>query len=537
MPKGGIWYNLHVSADCVPAAWPEPSWVFLWAQGNKRDSAMKKVLAMLGVAMFASLLSAGDSDDWYFSGYEIKWGGQYGEPGSGFTDEPGCCICFSDVTYWTSVHVDGYADVTISEYGCGAPYTIYRDGVAIATGVTSYGLAGSMWFTDYDVVPGRSYVYEIKVRKADIVTDYSGDEEYSTGPMSVRCEFIFKPEYSPELDSGEVVFGENGGERAIAVQIYRQTATDYVPEELVTFGDQYSDSEWLEVLPYVPHEAEWWNKFVVISVGENATGEVREGVVTVCYSGFRWPIKVRQTAKGGQISAKPWTATKAVTLAGAVYDSDGCVAGVVQLKVAKPGKGKTKVSGGITLMDGKKKSLKATSADVPPETPIEVLADVKDLGALDVKINDDGFSGTVGGYTIRTAAVGGDWAKDDSVVKVDFGAGAPLPEGVMEYLLPVDEPVLPTKAGKWAFRKAASIKMKKGVVTGDADPAKPNLSAMKLTYTPKTGAFSGSFKVYAGQGGKLKTYTAKVKGFVVDGVGRGEARLATASAPWTVTVK
>ena len=84
---------------------------------------------------------------------------------------------------------------------------------------------------------------------------------------------------------------------------------------------------------------------------------------------------------------------------------------------------------------------------------------------------------------------------------------------------------------------SAPIKMKKGVITGATDPAKPNLSAMKLTYTPKTGAFSGSFKAYADLGGKLKTHTVKVKGFVVNGVGRGEARLTTASAPWTVTVR
>ena len=498
---------------------------------------MKKLLAVLGVAMLSSLSLAGENDDWYVSGYEIKWGGQYDDEARGNIDEPACWIGFIDVTYWTSVHVDGYADVTVPEYGCGFPYTIYRDGVAIATGTTSYGLDGRMWFTDYDVVPGRSYVYEIKVRKDAVVADYSGDEEYSTGPMSVRCEFIFKPEYGPELESGEVVFDENGGERAISVKIYKQTSTSYAPVELATFWDQYADSEWIETWGYVPHEAEWWNKFAIISVGENTTGEAREGVVTLCYEGFTWPIKVRQAAKGGQISSLPWTATKAVTLSGAAYDAAGNVAGVVQLKVAKPSKGKAKVSGGITLMDGKKKSLKSTPADVPLEAPIEVSADVKGLGTLDVKINDEGFSGTVGGYTVRTAVVGGSWTNEASTVSVDFGAGAPLPQGVLEYLLPADEPVLLAKAGKWAFRKAASIKMKKGVITGATDPAKPNLSAMKLTYTPKTGAFSGSFKAYADLGGKLKTHTVKVKGFVVNGVGRGEARLTTASAPWTVTVR
>ena len=57
----------------------------------------------------------------------------------------------------------------------------------------------------------------------------------------------------------------------------------------------------------------------------------------------------------------------------------------------------------------------------------------------------------------------------------------------------------------------------------------PNLYAVKLSYKPKTGVFSGSFKIYAtnefsideGRRPLLKTYTAKVSGYVVDGVGIG----------------
>ena len=76
---------------------------------------MKKLLAVLGVAMLSSLSLAGENDDWYVSGYEIKWGGQYDDEARGNIDEPACWIGFIDVTYWTSVHVDGYADVTVPE--------------------------------------------------------------------------------------------------------------------------------------------------------------------------------------------------------------------------------------------------------------------------------------------------------------------------------------------------------------------------------------------------------------------------------------
>ncbi|MBO4286870.1 MAG: InlB B-repeat-containing protein [Kiritimatiellae bacterium] len=70
--------------------------------------------------------------------------------------------------------------------------------------------------------------------------------------------------------------------------------------------------------------------------------------------------------------AQPWTAKKAVVLDGAVYDADGKVAGVVQLKVAKPNakKHNAKISGAVTLLDGKKRALKAAAFNVPADTPI-----------------------------------------------------------------------------------------------------------------------------------------------------------------------
>ena len=57
----------------------------------------------------------------------------------------------------------------------------------------------------------------------------------------------------------------------------------------------------------------------------------------------------------------------------------------------------------------------------------------------------------------------------------------------------------------------------------------PNFNAVKLSYKPATGVFSGTFKIYAtnessvddGKKPTLKTYTAKVSGYVVDGVGIG----------------
>ncbi len=82
--------------------------------------------------------------------------------------------------------------------------------------------------------------------------------------------------------------------------------------------------------------------------------------------------------------------------------------------------------------------------------------------------------------------------------------------------------------GQGAFAKAAGVKYAKDKATGAfglvIDTKKgTNLSAMKLTYTPKTGIFTGSFNIYAIQGGKLKKVVVKVIGVVVDGKGWGRA--------------
>ena len=94
-------------------------------------------------------------------------------------------------------------------------------------------------------------------------------------------------------------------------------------------------------------------------------------------------------------------------------------------------------------------------------------------------------------------------------------------------MLPDGEPVIP-KTGKWSFAKAAGVKYAKDKATGEFDlvvdtKKGTNRSAMKLTYTPKTGIFTGSFKIYAIQDGKLKKVTVKVIGVVVDGKGWGSA--------------
>lgn len=253
----------------------------------------------------------------------------------------------------------------------------------------------------------------------------------------------------------------------------------------------------------------------------------------------------------------PYEAPKAVTLQGAVYDG-GKVVGIVELKLGKVNarKGTSKVSGSFTGLDGKKLAMKAVNlGGIDGTAPASVSLEVKNLGTMNVTIGGTQFAGSLGGWHVQSAAVGGNWTKGMAAVYVD-ATSASLPAGTLEGLLPYCEPIIINK-GKWAFSKAASVKWAKpkngaelpeiydeesgkGLII-DTDKGKTNRSGLKLTYTPKKGAFKGSFKVYAlegsGKATKLKKYTVKVSGVVVDGVGYGTATCKRPAATWPVTVR
>ena len=384
-----------------------------------------------------------------------------------------------------------------------------------------------------DVNPG--FAADGFMLSADSPCIDAGDDAYASGDMDVAgkrriaggCVDIGAYEFSQDSETAfyEIAFWPNGGMGAMERQVCafgeRQSLSgnQFVREGYTFTG--WSLSEYGDVV-YLDNQ----------QVYNVAT--VAGSVVDLFAVWVRNAVEIAQGAVFAQPSLS-WTATTAKALDGAVYDAEGKVAGVIQLKVAKPNakKHNAKVSGSVTLLDGKKRTLKSATANVSPGNPITANLSMKGLGTLAVTISDDGFTGTLGGYTVATAKVGGKWTRKDARVYAD--ATSALPAGTVVALLPDAVPVR-VKGGKWAFDKAASITYKKGVLGGDTDPKKPNVSAMKLTYTPKTGLFKGSFKVYAVQGGKLKKYTVKIAGVVVDGEGTGAGRLAKPATTWNVSV-
>ena len=256
----------------------------------------------------------------------------------------------------------------------------------------------------------------------------------------------------------------------------------------------------------------------------------------------------------------PYEAPKVETLHGVAYDG-GNVLGTVELKLGKVNAKKktSKVSGSLTTLDGKKHKIAAFNlAEIDGTSPKAVTLEVKDFGTMSVTIGGTQFAGTMGKYHVQSGTVGGNWSKGGAKVYVDVDGALgdrALPEGTLEGLLPDGVPVI-AAGGKWKFAKAASVKWakpKKGAARPeryDAESGKGlvvdtskggNLSGMKLSYTPKKGTFKGSFKVYAlegaGKATKLKKYTVKVSGVVVDGVGYGTATCKKPVISWSVTVK
>ena len=103
-----------------------------------------------------------------------------------------------------------------------------------------------------------------------------------------------------------------------------------------------------------------------------------------------------------------------------------------------------------------------------------------------------------------------------------FRMGATLGDAKYADYLPNGVPVT-VNGAKWTLPKAGKVAYLRGTTDVDAAKLLENPSALKLTYTAKTGAFKGSFKAYAEVNGKPKATTVNVAGVLIDGVGYGAA--------------
>ena len=264
-------------------------------------------------------------------------------------------------------------------------------------------------------------------------------------------------------------------------------------------------------------------------------------------------------ANGGAV-AIPVEWQKARTLKG-VYEKEcwGAVSGFAQVKCGKANKnGIAKVSLTITPFSGRKITYNAVSVDVTKTTDggVEVLWPRRS-GAFPYRVLVHGNSFYGGAITkfacevdvVRSAQVGGGLQNGRKWFSLYVDEMPSLGAGwyVMDYLLPYEVALTVTGGKKLDAGKVPSVKLARFREDGETwyelsgiyDEAKPNVSGLKISYTPNTGMFKGSFKVYAvneeGATPKLKKFTVNVTGVVVDGVGFGQAVMKNpAGGPWSV---
>ena len=149
--------------------------------------------------------------------------------------------------------------------------------------------------------------------------------------------------------------------------------------------------------------------------------------------------------------------------------------------------------------------------------------------------------------------IGGTLETEEMMFSVEFDDTLEPENETFDFI--VDAPigaVAEVKRGKtFSFGKSPTIKYKKFKEDGETwyelaeydEDSYPNLNAVKLTYKATTGAFSGSFKIYAsneadidyGKKPTLKKYTAKFSGYVVNGAGVGTVSVKIGRKTYTGT--
>lgn len=259
------------------------------------------------------------------------------------------------------------------------------------------------------------------------------------------------------------------------------------------------------------------------------------------------PTPAQGVTYAGEFDVNFRTAQKVMS---ALYQN-GAPVGTVQIKAGKQNAktGMVKVSGSVSMMvNGKIKKFTAKAKQmefVGGKTMSGTLEFKLPVGSMSLEMVAGGrFTLGNSKYEARDVAVGGA-LKDGTYVFGLKDFGLDVPGELQDDLLP-DGDEFQSVGGRWTFGKNASVKLAKDqagryVRVGTDDLSKPNLSSLKLTYSASKGEFKGSFKAYAIEDSngkeKLKKYTVKVAGFVIDGVGQGEASCTKSAGTWTVTVK
>ena len=342
----------------------------------------------------------------------------------------------------------------------------------------------------------------------------------------------------PARQTWLVTFNANGGTGSMAPQPFTEgVEQSLAPNAFVRLG--YTFAGW----------AERADGAVVYADGQRVTFSSPRTL----YARWKGPF-----AEGEVIAGRlDMGFDKVQTAKGVLTDKNGRLVGTVQVKAGKVNKkrGTVKLSVCVTLLvDGKVKKVTARTVLAQVGGPYAqtrrrsmTLAFRAPVGEMAFVLAEDGtFTLKNASYTMGEKVVGGalkGGARGTFKLEAfDLAVPGELQEDLLPYEVPFD-----VTGGRWRFAKSARVKWAKDKTTNefgrvvDESSGRTNHASLKLTYTSKTGVFKGSFKVYvlveAHGKKKLKKYTVKVLGLVVDGVGQGEASCKQpAVGSWPVTV-
>ena len=207
---------------------------------------------------------------------------------------------------------------------------------------------------------------------------------------------------------------------------------------------------------------------------------------------------------------------------------------VLSVTVAK--KGKVKVAGTV---DGVKVSATSQLLVGAETCCIPVVIAKRANLAFNLWLRADGsveIAGLDGATAGRAGAL-----KSGAAFRMDGAALARALPGLYGDYLPGGLSVAQSGT-KWVVAgdaKAGKLKLLKDSSEIDREKSKftDNMSGLKLTYKAKDGSFKGSFKAYAVEKGKLKSYTVNVTGVMVGDTGYGEATLKKPAVSFPITVE
>jgi len=238
-------------------------------------SCYRKRLFALGAAICA--IDSALGDNMVFVNAGIAWQDSLGLYSAVNSESPGCCMCFNYWETWNEVKPDN-SYITFTSWATGELCTVFRDGVAIATVPCS---GDPSWFSDYDVVPGETYTYEIV-----------GARGGRTGEIKVECKFIYR--LDPAEPALSFAANDNYSNGKYAATLYKQTASaltavDY-PWSVGCESSVKENGDWIGA------ECGYDGR-IYVWVSPNETGSARIGQATIKVGGMGLPITVTQAGK------------------------------------------------------------------------------------------------------------------------------------------------------------------------------------------------------------------------------------------------